>query len=448
MSHKENASIMLDALEAIKKKKAGQYHENVIDFCADEYGLTVAETEAAIEAAKAQSLIKEGKATNQKVAYRKMCSNVAKMNQINKPEIVGSIESDSDDLVDFKRFIHSEILAIKEQVAHNKQSSIYEPDSGQQPDNKLLIKSLQDRIISLEKQLQQKQWIIEKLLDRPKENVNKSEQQPQKPKYTPMGEDVSHSTRSITTGSNLIQTAPEHNKGQKGELLSGNKALSTNNQSSNGPAANNKTISKRSRKNKKRREKLKVPTASKKVEPVTNIAEANATDSNTNAINSKHNESGVWKKDTVLIVGDSMLFNINENTLSRRYHTKVRSFPGSTVVDLHDYIKPLLRKQPDKIILVIGTNDIAHESVSDILKRIKSLVNFIQEEVPQCHVVVSEIIRRGKDSNLNGKINKFNQDLKSMNVDILRQQNLLFEHIGRCRLHLNAYGDTQLARTL
>ena len=70
-----------------------------------------------------------------------------------------------------------------------------------------------------------------------------------------------------------------------------------------------------------------------------------------------------------------MIFNINENTLSRSYHTKVRSFPGSTVLDLHYYIKPLLRKQLDKIILVIGTNDIAHESVTDVLKLIKSLIN-------------------------------------------------------------------------
>lgn len=106
-----------------------------------------------------------------------------------------------------------------------------------------------------------------------------------------------------------------------------------------------------------------------------------------------------------------MLFIINENTLSRRLHTKVRSFAGSTVLDLYDYIKPLLRKQPDKIILVIGTNDIACESVSDILKCIKLLINFILKELPQCHVVVSEFIRRGKYSNLNEKMSKFNQDL-------------------------------------
>ena len=158
--------------------------------------------------------------------------------------------------------------------------------------------------------------------------------------------------------------------------------------------------------------------------------------------------SGVWNKGTVLIVGDSMLFNINDNTLSRTYNTKVRSFPGSTVIDLHDYIKPLLRKQPEKIILVLGTNDIAHESVGDLLQRIKVLVNFILEELPTYHVIVSEIIRREKYSNLNEKISRCNQELKSMKIDILRQQNILFEHIGRRGLNLNPYGDMQLAKNL
>ena len=45
-----------------------------------------------------------------------------------------------------------------------------------------------------------------------------------------------------------------------------------------------------------------------------------------------------WKKNTVLIVGDSMLNNIDERTLSKRYTTKVRCFRGSTVSDLNDYI--------------------------------------------------------------------------------------------------------------
>ena len=157
-----------------------------------------------------------------------------------------------------------------------------------------------------------------------------------------------------------------------------------------------------------------------------------------------------WKKNTVLIVGDSMLKNINEWTLSRRYTTKVRCFRGSTVDDLHDYIKPLLRKRPDKIILVIGTNDIENKSVADVLKGIKSLLDMILEKLPDCHIVVSEIIKRaGKcKASTNGKINDFNSELKKMNIDILRQQNILPEHINQSGLHLNQQGDGQLAKNI
>ena len=108
------------------------------------------------------------------------------------------------------------------------------------------------------------------------------------------------------------------------------------------------------------------------------------------------------------------------------------------MIHFHDYIKPLLRKQPDKIILI--TNNIAHESVGDVLRRIKLLVNFILQELPKWHVIVSEIIRRGKYSNPNEKISKFNHELKSMNIDSLRQQNMQLKHIGG--LPLNPYGDT------
>ena len=113
----------------------------------------------------------------------------------------------------------------------------------------------------------------------------------------------------------------------------------------------------------------------------------------------------------MLIVGDSMLKNINEWTLSRRYTTKFRCFRGSTVDDLHDYIKPLLRKRPDKIILVIGTNDIENRSVADVLKGIKSLLDMILEKLPDCHIVVSEIIKRA------GKC-KAVQMVKSMNSTV------------------------------
>lgn len=100
---------------------------------------------------------------------------------------------------------------------------------------------------------------------------------------------------------------------------------------------------------------------------------------------------------------------------------------------------------PDKIILLIGTNDIKNKATSDVLKGIKSLLDLILVKLPNCHIVVSETIKRaGKcKATTNGKMNEFNSKLKTMRIDIQRQQNILLEHIYNSGFHLHRHGDSQ-----
>ena len=114
-----------------------------------------------------------------------------------------------------------------------------------------------------------------------------------------------------------------------------------------------------------------------------------------------------------------MVGNINETTLSRRYHTKVRCFRGSPIKDMHDCLKPLITKKPSKIILMVGTNDLYFLSSNQMVNGIKSLIDMIHKSLPNCHAIVSEIIRRADKKHLNGKVNEFNRVLKMMNIDIL-----------------------------
>ena len=131
----------------------------------------------------------------------------------------------------------------------------------------------------------------------------------------------------------------------------------------------------------------------------------------------------------------------------------MRSFSGATTIDLEDYLKPLLRKKPVKIILVVGTNDTKHRPVADILKNIKRLTEQISESLPDCHIVISEIIKRQmKNFNENQaiatKIAEFNKSLKSMKVIVLQQQSISVDRLGRKGLHLNAQGNYQLTKNL
>ena len=81
-----------------------------------------------------------------------------------------------------------------------------------------------------------------------------------------------------------------------------------------------------------------------------------------------------FPKGTCLIVGESMLAGIDKNRLKTRKHkVKVRYFPGSCIDDLYDYMKPLLRKLPDYIILHIGTNDALDNTLRETLDKVLKL---------------------------------------------------------------------------
>ena len=70
-----------------------------------------------------------------------------------------------------------------------------------------------------------------------------------------------------------------------------------------------------------------------------------------------------WIKNITLIVGDSIVSGIEENKISRQWgKIKVKSFPGATIEDMYDYIRPLLKKCPKNIILRIGTNNTVNET--------------------------------------------------------------------------------------
>ena len=62
-----------------------------------------------------------------------------------------------------------------------------------------------------------------------------------------------------------------------------------------------------------------------------------------------------WSKDINLIVDDSMWPGIDKRRISKRDRkVKIKNFPGATVDDMYDYVKPMLKKCPDNIILHVG----------------------------------------------------------------------------------------------
>ena len=74
----------------------------------------------------------------------------------------------------------------------------------------------------------------------------------------------------------------------------------------------------------------------------------------------------------ILIVGDSIIKDINGWMLPRASRVKVHSFSGADTSNMHDFLEPLIKKKPSRIIVYCGTNDLASNQVENIAMNIKT----------------------------------------------------------------------------
>ena len=151
----------------------------------------------------------------------------------------------------------------------------------------------------------------------------------------------------------------------------------------------------------------------------------------------------------MLIAGDSMLHGIVENKLNGKLHVKVRPFPGALVEDMEDYLKPLLKKKPSHLILHVGTNDTTNSSSDNVVARILNLKEWIKTQLPDCRVVISLPIRRVDNSKADKVIADVNEKMKKkLGTDILNNNNITRDLLGRKGLHLDARGIARFAMNL
>ena len=78
------------------------------------------------------------------------------------------------------------------------------------------------------------------------------------------------------------------------------------------------------------------------------------------------------KKKRMFLLGDSIVNGIKDCELSKQHNVKVRAKAGATTPHIEDHIKPLLRKEPDMVVLHCGTNDLTNEV--DTIKHLEAMV--------------------------------------------------------------------------
>ena len=111
------------------------------------------------------------------------------------------------------------------------------------------------------------------------------------------------------------------------------------------------------------------------------------------------------KSRSITILGDSILKDINlykiRNVLTSNERVYVKSFPGATIRDMHEYAMLSMRYNPNLIALHVGTNDLCStKSPNDIAHEIIELS------------MISSIVARKDNRSLEEKRQKVNELLK------------------------------------
>ena len=63
----------------------------------------------------------------------------------------------------------------------------------------------------------------------------------------------------------------------------------------------------------------------------------------------------------------------NYNVNTKTANVKIHAFSGATIEDLHDYIFPIARKEPDNLIIHAGTNNIRNDTSEKIVEKLMQL---------------------------------------------------------------------------
>lgn len=151
-----------------------------------------------------------------------------------------------------------------------------------------------------------------------------------------------------------------------------------------------------------------------------------------------------------MIAGDSVLKHLQGHKMSRNSRVKVSSFTGCTTEDMHDFIKPLLRKKPDEIILHVGTNSPRScNTPRACADEIIDLATMVSCESP-AKIALSSLVCGSHDESLASKIAEVNTILKNCCIQkgwgFVDDSNISISNLNRSGLHLNKSGTSRLAQ--
>ena len=421
-----NIDIVVDTTEALKASSKGRYLENIAKICQTKHGWSEDTTKAILDEAIKQSRI-QTTTVNNKVSYRKfenkkVCieddceTNATQTDPLPLNDFVTKDQLDrfQSDFVEFKRFSHGEILSLKADIASRSPNPKVNTQCDR--DREALVTCLQQRIISLERQLQDKQIIIEKLLDGHKPAVPSFRQ------ATPTGIEEKVTQCNKTNGEQSMKQTVDTTKTKDTKKTIQNDQSGEQNQEQRSKQTTMKGTeiqSKQTREQNQENGPKQAKTKSRK---------------------------------RITIVGDSMLNGILDEGLQKDHNVQVKRHPGATTRDIVDYVRPVIRKKPDCIIIHAGTNDLTSQEKPDTVSNFRKIIEEAKLESPDTSIVLSTAVMRKDKQAIDKKVSMpaLNREIRefanAMKISVVDNSNLDVSCLSRKKLHLNEKGNAYLAR--
>ena len=157
-----------------------------------------------------------------------------------------------------------------------------------------------------------------------------------------------------------------------------------------------------------------------------------------------------WPENTILVLGDSMINQMDEEKLSRssKKSIKVRAYGGHGVNDIYGKLDTLLKKNPSKVIIHLGTNDAPHATSQKIFDDLLKLKRHIESKIDGVEVIFSCPITRFDNGKAKVTIMQLIAKLQLLKVKILSNENISDELLGKHGLHLSTWGVKRFATNL
>ena len=157
---------------------------------------------------------------------------------------------------------------------------------------------------------------------------------------------------------------------------------------------------------------------------------------------SKQKESiltNVKEGETVEIIGDSILNNINARNISKKGNVKVLNHSGAISKDLKSHIIPTINRKPNVLIIHIGTNDLVNQE--DTIANLETTVNRVKRKSAHINIVMSSLLIRKDKLGIDKEVLTLNEKIKMFCNDnlvkYLSNDSINGSCLGRGKLHPN-----------